>query len=454
MNPQFTKIGTYDGTETKSGDAFQVNIVKGNVEYIGCSTGIFILDITDKTAPALIRVYINEAFANIAGLAISADGNTLYAAGSTGKGVRSVEIIDVTDKANPSQISIFDLTNFGIGSPEFQNPLNQHLKLLNANTLLCLFQDNGTGYGLVGALDISTPSVPVALSNPIGGDTKTQSIKRMDVQIGTAKVHVRVQNTATTTAFTIVYDMTDPSNPSFLGVSANIGTNVVDASESGDGFAVNEAGIQYAVVFDNDLSNWRLAIFDASDPTSIVTRSITTLDIGGVVVSQLDISPLIALITTQATKGGNPGTHSYDITDPTAPVQIQTDAQTGFSLAFRTYPYFYLNDIANDLTYIYQFSPLATLLDPDHGSPAGGTTVTITGSGFVVGATTVTIGGTTIAAADVSVAEDGNSLTFVTPAHAVGAVDVTVTTTGGTSGALTYTYNVTASSGYLEKTSL
>jgi len=65
---------------------------------------------------------------------------------------------------------------------------------------------------------------------------------------------------------------------------------------------------------------------------------------------------------------------------------------------------------------------------PVAGSIAGGTTVTITGTGFVGGATTVTFGGT--AGSDVNVASSA-SLTVVTPPHAAGSVAVMVTTPNG-----------------------
>jgi hypothetical protein len=67
---------------------------------------------------------------------------------------------------------------------------------------------------------------------------------------------------------------------------------------------------------------------------------------------------------------------------------------------------------------------------PDAGPVAGGTPVTITGSGFTAGATAVDVGGTP--ATDVVVDQAGTSLTAVTPAHAAGTVDVTVTTPDGT----------------------
>ena len=84
--------------------------------------------------------------------------------------------------------------------------------------------------------------------------------------------------------------------------------------------------------------------------------------------------------------------------------------------------------------------PTASSLAPTTGPTAGGTPVTVTGSGFITGATSVTIGGTPVPAAAVTVV-NATTLTFTTPAHAGGPADVTVTTIGGTSNpALIFTY--------------
>src|SRR5215469_2264451 len=71
--------------------------------------------------------------------------------------------------------------------------------------------------------------------------------------------------------------------------------------------------------------------------------------------------------------------------------------------------------------------PAITSLSPGYGPLAGGTAVTITGSGFT-GATSVSFG--TNAAASFSVASD-TQITATTPAG-IGIVPVTVTTPSGT----------------------
>ena len=90
--------------------------------------------------------------------------------------------------------------------------------------------------------------------------------------------------------------------------------------------------------------------------------------------------------------------------------------------------------------FTYDPVPTVTGVVPAAGPVAGGTTVTITGTGFVTGAT-VDFGLT--GATSVTVVS-GTSITAVSPAGSAGTVDVTVTTPGGisaTSPADEFTYD-------------
>ncbi|WP_172832223.1 choice-of-anchor G family protein [Nakamurella panacisegetis] len=99
-------------------------------------------------------------------------------------------------------------------------------------------------------------------------------------------------------------------------------------------------------------------------------------------------------------------------------------------------------------TYNFYDVPTGASLSPNRGPAAGGTVVTITGTGFVPGATTVEIGGITIPAGQVTVTDGGTKATFTTPAHAPGTVDVVATTAGGTSTpALPFTFDALAATG-------
>ncbi|MCK9580036.1 MAG: IPT/TIG domain-containing protein [Methanoregula sp.] len=83
---------------------------------------------------------------------------------------------------------------------------------------------------------------------------------------------------------------------------------------------------------------------------------------------------------------------------------------------------------ADEFTYIAPL-PAVTGLAPAIGPIAGGTNVTLTGSGFI-GATDVRFGSDS--ATNLTVNSDTN-ITVTSPVHAAGATDVTVTTAGGTS---------------------
>ena len=88
-------------------------------------------------------------------------------------------------------------------------------------------------------------------------------------------------------------------------------------------------------------------------------------------------------------------------------------------------------------------APTVSGITPATGTTAGGTAISVTGTGFLAGAT-VTLGGT--AASNVVVVNSG-TITATTGAHAAGAVNVVVTNPGNQSGTLNNGYSYTTSSG-------
>jgi len=108
-------------------------------------------------------------------------------------------------------------------------------------------------------------------------------------------------------------------------------------------------------------------------------------------------------------------------------VVTNTDAQSG--------------TLPGGFTYASNPAPTVTMISPATGAAAGGTAVTITGTGFLTGAT-VKLGGT--AATGVTLVSS-TSITATTPAHAAGAVDVLVTNTDTQSGTLSGGYTYTSS---------
>ena len=95
-------------------------------------------------------------------------------------------------------------------------------------------------------------------------------------------------------------------------------------------------------------------------------------------------------------------------------------------------------------------APTVTAITPNSGPTNGGTSVTITGTGFLSGAT-VKLGGTS--ATSVALV-NSTSITAVTPAHAAGAVSVQVTNTDAQSGTLTNGFTYAAPAGTLALTTV
>jgi glucose/arabinose dehydrogenase len=90
-------------------------------------------------------------------------------------------------------------------------------------------------------------------------------------------------------------------------------------------------------------------------------------------------------------------------------------------------------------------APTVTAINPTTGVSTGGTTVSITGTGFLAGAS-VSFGG--IAATGVALV-NSTTISASTPAHAAGAVNVVVTNTDAKSGTLTNGYTYTTPTGTL-----
>ncbi len=106
--------------------------------------------------------------------------------------------------------------------------------------------------------------------------------------------------------------------------------------------------------------------------------------------------------------------------------------------------------LAGSVPYQYVTSPPATLtgITPSSGSTAGGTSVTLTGTGFGTTATTqVLLDGTAIPSANLT-SVTGTQIVYLTPAHAAGSVTMTVTVSGTPlAGSVTYTYLAPTTSG-------
>jgi hypothetical protein len=133
-----------------------------------------------------------------------------------------------------------------------------------------------------------------------------------------------------------------------------------------------------------------------------------TVSLGGTAATGVTVVSATSITATTASSAAG----------PVSVVVTNTDGQGG--------------TLASGFTYLNP-APTVSSISPNSGLITGGTSVTITGAGFLAGAT-VTVGGT--AATGVTVAS-ATSITVTIPAHGVGAVSVVVTNTDGQSGTLT-----------------
>ncbi|WP_191330423.1 IPT/TIG domain-containing protein [Frigoribacterium sp. ACAM 257] len=146
--------------------------------------------------------------------------------------------------------------------------------------------------------------------------------------------------------------------------------------------------------------------------------------------------------TTVSIDGGAPRTPSFVSIDGTS-LTFTTPADTAGPVPVTVTT---AGGTSAPLTFTYVAAPagapVLASLTPSSGPVGGGTTVTITGTGFTAGSTVSVDGSAPIA--PITVSADGTSLTFATPAHAAGLVGVTVTNDTGTSAPLTFSYQAAA----------
>jgi hypothetical protein len=116
----------------------------------------------------------------------------------------------------------------------------------------------------------------------------------------------------------------------------------------------------------------------------------------------------------------------YYAHNPSGPVDVQVTSPGGTSA---TSP-------ADQFTYVAPAAPVVTGLSPASGVTAGGSYVTLVGSGFT-GASGVTFGTTPVFSSTITVLSDSALKVQVPAAASTGVVDVTVITPGGTSATTT-----------------
>ena len=207
--------------------------------------------------------------------------------------------------------------------------------------------------------------------------------------------------------------------PTVTGITTSSGVATGSAA-GGTSLTISGTGFMSSVAGDSTTVNF----VDTANPTIVLTAPYVTVNqyVNGV----QTMTATTPVITTGTT---------YYVTVVTAPGGTSAEST------------------ANEFTFQALY-PIPGSVNPATGPAAGGTSVTVTGLGFVSGATTIqlvpTSGfGTTlnISAANVSVSSGGTSLTTTMPAATGTTYYVEVTTTwngtpyaSGSNGAPVYTY--------------
>ena len=230
-----------------------------------------------------------------------------------------------------------------------------------------------------------------------------------------------------------------------LGGTAATGVTVVNSTSITATSPAHAAGAVNVVVTNSDAQTDTLTngyTYTASNPaptvSSISPTSGTTA--GG---TSVTITGTGFLSGAQVTLGGAAATSETVVNSTTITAVTPAHAAGAVSVVV-TNTDNQTDTLANGYTYTASNpAPTVSSISPTSGTTAGGTSVTITGTGFLSGAQ-VTLGG---AAATSETVVNSTTITAVTAAHAAGAVSVVVTNTDNQTGTLTNGYTYTTSGG-------
>lgn len=339
----FAKVGTFNGAAGEGHDeSLRCSATNGNYVFAGSTSGsLWIIDKTDPTEPFLASyndaAAFGDAWTDIFGIDVSADGNTVYLATSGVEGGSAlVVVIDATDK------TAVDTTP--LGSIDISGEIGDDIEFLQRNYVINVLDDDtvltkpfneSMGVSVVYALDVSDPSSISILPNEIeSAGACTEVFKFMSLN-GT-DLSLLVGFPADATAELRVYDMSNPSSPSLLGTSSLIGP-FLDVEGLVGGLASTEESA-FAILKESD-DGWTLYAWNVSDPNSIAFESslVTDLDNGDGEVRQIEASHDLLAV---ALSDGNTGTSLFNVANPASMFQIQVEDDSARSVSF-AYPYFF-----------------------------------------------------------------------------------------------------------------
>jgi PGF-pre-PGF domain-containing protein len=349
--------------------------VSGNYTYIASSNSnaLEIVNVTVKTAPVHEgSIADGTGGAKLQGASdVYVSGNYAYVASENSN---ALEIVNIATPSAPVHAgSIVD----GAGGAKLNDPVGVHV----AGNYAYVVGGFGNSLEIV---DVSNPAAPVHKGSIING-TSAHIDFPMNVYVSGNRAYVA---SGTSKGLEVV-DVSDPTNPrheAFLG-------NGIGGALLNFPYDVQVAG-NYAYVAARD-SN-ALEIVDLADTTwypKIYGTGVNVASATHISAANLDLTNFPA------------GLYNVIVSNYNGEQGVLTNGFTITGL------------------------PAVTGISPPSGSTLGGTSVTITGTGFT-GATAVKFGSTAAASYTVNSA---TSITATSPAGTAGLVDITVTTAGGTS---------------------
>jgi hypothetical protein len=274
-----------------------------------------------------------------------------------------------------------------------------------------------------------TVTTPAHVANPVDVVVNTAYGSATDANafayVGAPVVTGIPQDTGSTTGGTSVTitgtDLTGTTSVDFgltaATVTANTATSVTVTTPA------HAAGLVPVTVTTSYGATTDTNGFTYGTPPTVTSLSITTGSTAGG--TSVTITGTHLGATTSVNFGGTAAT-GLNVTSTTS-ATVTTPAHVANTVDVVVNTLFGSATDTNAFT--YTAAPTVSGVSPNAGLPAGGTSVTITGTGFT-GATAVNFGGTP--ATSFTVNSDA-SITAVSPAGSAGTVDITVTTPGGTS---------------------
>ena len=401
--------------------------VSGNYAYLtSISNALEIVDVSNPANPVHKGSIVNGTGGALLNgpESVYVSGNYAYVASSQSN---ALEIVDVSNPANP--VHKGSISN-GAGGALLNGPISVYMS--GNYAYVASFNSNA-----LEIVDVSNPANPVhkgGISNGAGGALLNDPIS---VYVSGNYAYI---GSAYSNALEIV-DVSNPANPVHMGSISNgaggallnnpnsiyvSGNYAYVASFNSEALEIVDVSNPAGPVHKGSISNGAggallhspTGVYVSSNYAYVVSRDSNSLEI-------VDVGTVTG--TSVAWLSSTQMTCTFDLTNKTA----------GLYNVVVTNPDGSFGTLANGFTVISP--PIVASISPTFSTTIGGTSVTITGTGFT-GATAVNFGTTAVTSFTI---DSDTQITATSPAGSAGTVDITVMGpygTSATSSADTFTY--------------